>query len=524
MKGKLRNGRRARPDQGIDLPPPLLYSELSADVQPLHHLCTLSAELEGSSTCPPIILFHRFIATLSYAGVLKLYTLRSAWIHQSPRTLIPPTLKLPLVEDDSSHVVAMAELDGTKVNEKILGTIIVATCQGRIFLVEVDSDCNTAPRLVHTVDTNILNVASITGWITDNEISIVVGAKSGCIEEWKVVVHDSTDGPPTPALIHHLVWRGSFHTFLHSLMAIRTTLSVCISQTSHMVPKIHSSSVEVLDRSKLAQAWKEKDETLELAHFCIWPNEGHEWVRATTDQSPKQDVALGSNVMFRINHSSWAMALADGSVGVLNTFPPSASSSTVGWGLTSDSLQATLQYPAIGLGELELDGNPHLACCLRGGTVYCLPLLRSSKQHNYPAFVPPADDEEDFSFIHGFAAGNVYFEDSEDRSSSFINKKPVILYAGDGGMIEVYLCGLQIQRNLDVVHQSTLQKMADNGTIQLFLNGIKAMKHGDRLLKHETWSLAHEECHVSEVTVEALLTNKSNVFVHTRALLLNLAQ
>lgn len=526
MNGKLESRRRHRPDRGIDLPPLLLRQNLRSELLPLHRLCTLSTELEGTSICSPVILFQRYIAAVSYGGVLKLYSLQEDWMNRTPRTLVLPTWKLELVQDETSRVVSLTSMEVTVNSDAILGYAIIATSRGHVSLIEIDVTAGNKPRLAYSIDTNILNVVSVTGWMMENDIHIAVGSKSGLIEEWKFVTAESTNGHQE--VTNQLIWRGSFFTSLHSLMAVNSTLSACISQKPRMGGGLQSSTVEVLDRSKLALEWK-PGEIATLGDYCLWPEEGCEWIRATVDGSTGDDVTLGSNIMCRIDDSSWAAALADGSVGILHSFPSSVSTATIGWGVLLESHQATLPYPAIGLGKLDLEGKPHLAWCLRGGTVYCLPMDEGgadgpNPRKGVPTFLPPAEDEEDFSFLHGFAAGDIQLQGDESTSASMMDKRPIIVYSGDGGIMEVYVCGLLQQSNEEVVDRVALQKMVENGTIQMLLDAFRSMDDGARLLKKQTWSQAYQECQDSDANVDAVMANTSNAFRHTRSLLLSLAR
>ena len=526
MNGKLESRRRRRrPDRGIDLPPSLLHRDMRTELRPLHRLCTLSTELEGTSICSPVILFQRYIAAVSYGGVLKLYCLQEDWMNRPPRNLVLPTWKLELALAETSRVVCLTSMETTVSNDMILGYAIVATGGGHVILIEIDA-AGSKPRLAYSIDTNILNVVSVTGWIMENDIHIAVGSKSGLIEEWKVVTSESTNGHQDVSF--HLIWRGSFFTSLHSLMAVNTILSACISQKPCMGQGLQSSSVEVLDRSKLALEWKQGD-IVTLGDYCVWPQEGCEWIRATVDGSTDNDLTLGSNLMCRVDDSSWAAALADGSVGILHSFPSSASTATISWGVLVESHQATLPYPAIGLGKLDLEGKSHLAWCLRGGTVYCLPMDEvgadeAKPRNGIPTFLPPAEDEEDFSFLHGFAAGDIQLRGDEVTSASTMEKRPVIVYSGDGGIMEVCICGLLRQSNEEIVHRVALRRMVENGTIQMLLDAFRSMNDGARLLKKPAWSQAYQECQTRDANVDAVMANTSNAFSHTRSLLLSLAR
>jgi hypothetical protein len=114
---------------------------------------------------------------------------------------------------------------------------------------------------------------------------------------------------------------------------------------------------------------------------------------------------------------------------------------SLSWGVQEDVNQALLQYPAIGLGTVHLASGPHLACSLRGGTTYLLPLAsESNAPTDAPVFLfPEKDDEEDDSkvlrYIHGFAAGNLVTNEGDTTL-------PVLVYVGEGGLMEVYACDI----------------------------------------------------------------------------------
>jgi hypothetical protein len=519
--------RQRRPDRGIDLPPSL--SGRTLQTQPLHRICTLSTNLEGTSICPPVVLFQRFIASVSYSsGILKLYELKAEWVQllqQQQQTIIPltqiqPQWKLEVVKkEDESRVVAMTSVELLKVESKSLGYMAVATSEGNVFVVEVFAD--QEPRLVYSLSTDIMNVVAVACWIdeTGGLFHIAIGAKSGVLEEWKIAI----DWQQEP----QLVWRGSFGTSLHSLV-FATTLSACISQRPRMGRALQSSTVEVLNRSKLATDWKEQggDTTilLSLSDYCVWPDEGREWIRSP---SGGDDIALGTNILCRIDNVSWAAALADGSVGVLNSFL-SAENDFTSWGVILDSHQATLPFPAIGLGRVDLVTGPHLACCLRGGTVYCLPMDDDDddgddSRSSVSTFLPPTSEEEDYAFLHGFAAGNIQLK-GDSASFGATETTPIIIYSGDGGTMEVYACGLLPRSNKDVAQLATLQKMLEHGTIQVLLDALRTMSSEERLLQKPYWSQAREECQGDDCTAKAVMTNQSNAYDNTRALLLSLAE
>jgi hypothetical protein len=540
---------RRRPNhinQGIDLPPSLIMNrkkkdfQLLIDLVPLQRLCVLSTELEGSSTCcqqqPIIIIFGQcFVVTLSFRGVLKFYQLNSSeswWTtmennhnHNNNNDnmsfmRILPKWKITILHQvspsssssSSSRIVSMTSVE-TMDNPNLLGYIMLASDDGNVFVVKLRSE-HDEPELVYSLSTELWNVISMTSWIQENDIHVIVGTQGGIMEERKLTASD--DGDWT----NEIIWKGSFHTSLHSILAVGGTIMACISQKSVMEQTLQFTTVEVLNRKTLLLHWKEQgnDGILPLTEYCLWPEQGREWVRTS---EKRHDLVLGSNVMFKIDPKTWAAALDDGSIGILDS-SIMLDSDGGSWGLLSENHHVTLAYPAIALGKIEMMGKWYLTCCLRGGTVYCIPIENDNvgRQYKIPTFLPPSGDDEDYGFLHGFVSGNVRLYDQDGRLGS---TRPVIIYEGAGGVLEVYICGLLLQSDEQVSNQIIIEKMMQNGSIKLLLDAFRSMKEGDELLNDNLWVEAREECLREDMDVHDIVKNRSNLFKATRALLLSLS-
>jgi hypothetical protein len=525
------NRRRRRQERGIDVPPIVtgpssvvtssvtgIWTGQDLEMQPLHRLCTLATSLEGTSICAPIVVFQRYIASVSADNTsLKLYELNASWVHQTPLTQVLPKWKCLIgdtaAQPEAMRVVAIACADVRSAER--LGYVVLATCEGDVYIVQVSGE--TEPRVAYSFSTHILNVVSITCWVEDDGLSVGVGAKSGLIEEWKI----GTDWK------HELrVWKGSFKTPLHSLVAVPMgkeahTLSACISQRPRMGRALQSSTVEVLDRSKIVADWKD-DALLSLVDYCQWPDAGREWRRRSDDIG--EGVTFGTNVLCRVGDSAWGAALADGSVGVLTSFR--SDQERGGWGLMPNVRQATLSHPAIGMGALNLPNGPHVACCLRGGTVYCLSTdYDEEDESSIPVFLPPFENEEDdFEFTHGFAAGNIQMQGTNVSYGTVHTKNmPIVVYSGDGGVMEVFACGLLSSLNPEVEKQVAMQEMLENGTVEQLVIGLRRMEDDDKLLVDMLWLKAREECREPGITVDLVMTNENDQYENTHLLLLSLA-
>lgn len=526
-----RRRKVARSDQGIDLPPSIVgynngsYDNLPLEIQTLHYLCNLTTETEGTSICQPEIIFERFIASISFSGKLKLYEIESRFCKQVPLSHIKPKWICELFHKDASfnRVAATANCKTSyKTENGTLGFVVVATAQREICLVNIFED--DKPAVVFSFSTGILNTSSVTCWITDKGLlHVVIGSKSGCLEEWSININ-------LPNYQESLLWKGSFGTQLQSVLALNNkppsaTLSACISQKCKFGRALKSHSVEVLNRKRLLQEWKAENGPFNLIDYCLWPEVGCEWRQISEGGVGNgEGITFGSNVMCCVDKNRWAAALADGTVGILHA----GENDALNWGVKRNSHQASLTYPAMGISMMNLSNKPHLVCCLRGGTVYCLCVETDENESNFSTvFLPPFKKYEgdDFEFLHSFAAGNIAMTGGKVAYGDLsTDSMPIIVYVGDGGIMEVYACGLLAERSNLVAQEFALQEMRENGTIQMLLDALQNMKDDDPLLSQTNWASAFKECiGESTISIDDIIADDANKYENIRSLLISLA-
>jgi hypothetical protein len=129
-------------------------------------------------------------------------------------------------------------------------------------------------------------------------------------------------------------------------------------------------------------------------------------------------------------------------------------------------------------------------------------------------------------FLHGFTAGNIALVGdpvSDGRLST--ESVPILVYSGDGGVMEVYT-GLLPQSSTEGVTQHlVLDEMFKKGIISSLIEVLLLIEDGSTLLESEEWRNAHHEVKENRdgVSAYAILANQSNSFNGIRTLLLNLA-
>lgn len=116
------------------------------------------------------------------------------------------------------------------------------------------------------------------------------------------------------------------------------------------------------------------------------------------------------------------------------------------WGVLNEDNQLMFCQRCIGLGTFDasLPSNNDLSgryvvCCLRGGTMYMVPVVEEDSTNNdIIMFTIPVDDGDDgdlVRLVHSFSAGMARvrrWKSSEDTS------KDVALVGWQGGIIDVY--------------------------------------------------------------------------------------
>ena len=188
--------------------------------------------------------------------------------------------------------------------------------------------------------------------------------------------------------------------------------------------------------------------------------------------------------------SPWcAVGLADGTVGLVSAIEEGEDGWS--WGIAAEADQLQFSYPCIGMACVSMENGTSsdefeeserlppnaasfLACCLRGGTTYFLPLSDGESRDNLIHTQPPTlrvvtypnELDMDTSFVQhvqGFAAGNVRLNDRQCNSGSI----PVIALAWPGGILEVFSC--QLLSETASLPPSLNQSLEDTGALSELL-------------------------------------------------------
>ena len=195
--------------------------------------------------------------------------------------------------------------------------------------------------------------------------------------------------------------------------------------------------------------------------------------------------------------------------------------SSLQWGVSNESDQVVLSYPAIGLATVSLSTGRYLACCLRGGTVYLVPESDSNTVKPVLVILGHVDvgKEPSTHYLQGFTAGNVLVNGVKTAVSKNQNLA-VLIYSSAGGVLKVNSCELLAQTEQD----SILLELVHNGTAQLLRELLCSVDDDDGLLRSsDVWRRARRE--LIQAKDDALTAEMLNSlsFVHTRQVLIQLA-
>lgn len=548
-------------DGGLDLPP-LVSSPINGawQLRPLrpttfHRICTLVHPrlspdhpiYAGSAPVAPLIVFQ-YILSATDDGRLLFYSVErheeSASPSPSHEVGALAVSKQQALRKQQWAMIApkhVVELSGSIVALTVgcLGThqvlvVVVMTCEGDIHLIDVHEDEDIMPSVVNSFDTGSVGPSSI---CIQNHGQLVVSFRSGCLEAWQLSLREEENVPVWREATIKLLWRGAFETSILSVSTIDANavsnpyLAVCIEKLpprQGLGQPTSSSTLEVIDTSTMVDVWKTVDVStklpaLHLGDFLVWPDEGMEVVDSSTDNAlPRRHrgrASMGSDRLLA-DGGFFAVALSDGTVATLHANVDEKS--VLSWGVQDDVNQSLLQYPAIGMGKVNLASGPHLACSLRGGTTYLLPIAsQSDASTDVPVFLFPEkeddeDDDEVLRYIQGFTAGNIKMKDVD---------VPVLVYAGEGGLLEVYVCELLYQENTLAQELLCLEEMQRNGTIDVLLGALQSMKEGDPLLKADEWMRAYTEVSSAGGEISASsIVNDTDKHKAIRSLALHLAK
>jgi hypothetical protein len=440
---------------------------------------------------------------------------------------------------------------------------------------EVMTSWSTRKAGATSITAILMNTVSATTTVdtaTSQSWNVIVGYSSGYLQSWTL------KGPSSKGVV--LNWMGFFEHYycIRHLQELRMhqqasvgdnaasqpspsssetspqptllphTYLLLTFQPTHTIPT--ASALEVLDLYSIEQAWKgRKDvDAIPLEPHWVLAAPGREIldanatdrVTATSSRSARPH-PMGSRIPSSTSdcivplyhpHESWAAAvgLSDGTVALISTStttssPPESDNDTtsLAWGIDSHTQdQMLFSYPCIGMGvvELNMDGSslPHVACALRGGSVYMVPLAREIA-HTFPlrVFSYPAEPDSDAPamYLQSFTACTV--PTPRKGSIPYFSQAqiPLVFFSWPGGIVEIYSCEL-LQKHPTLV---ALHDMMTNDTAKELIELILTM---DAPL-HDAWQAARHEIidqGRDSLTLDSLCGPSWNAF---RELLLQLA-
>ena len=177
----------------------------------------------------------------------------------------------------------------------------------------------------------------------------------------------------------------------------------------------------------------------------------------------------------------------------------------------------------IGLGTIESGNERYLACCLRGGTIYLVPVVEGNNpRKDIVMYATPVDSADcgAVRYIQNFAAGlaQVKSWQEDDDSSSM---KYAAMIGWSGGKIDVYELNAEETRE-----NMLLDKLAERGTLSNFVKVLMNMEKSHNLLESSTlWKQAWDECTQAnevESVVNRIRNPNDDTFEGTRLLVLSL--
>jgi hypothetical protein len=285
-----------------------------------------------------------------------------------------------------------------------------------------------------------------------------------------------------------------------------------------------SRVVKVVDLASLVAAFSslssnvENDDkipaesTIRLEDHWILPGAGMELIDPSLPfaaRAPFQTQwipSAGTNQLLTVPGIGVAFSCADGMIGILRASSSLNGNDGLTWGLAQRSDQLLLSYPSIGMGAVSMlspeEGDSPttqcLACCLRGGTVYFIPLdsdasaadeeplMRESRSLKVVAY--PNDVDTDVAAVQQvqlFTAGGVRLRASDHVTGTV----PILVYVWPGGIIDIYMCHLQTK---SWSPPAVLEQLVDNGSARL-LQELLLLPGIDLSLRGQLWGEARRE-------------------------------
>jgi hypothetical protein len=200
------------------------------------------------------------------------------------------------------------------------------------------------------------------------------------------------------------------------------------------------------------------------------------------------------------------------------------------WGIVNDFNQILLPQRCIGIGAIESTTSNkarHVCCCLRGGTLYVVPVMEHGKKPQeepltmfVAALDASGDDDGLVRYVQNFASGVVQLTCWQWPKQASLN--PVALVGWNGGRIDVYDVS-PIEHAFDSALCGHLLANGGSALIEKLL--IVSRSHP--LISSALWRDAWVECNKRkdlDSILKGVKDESTTDFASTRALLMSLIQ
>ncbi|KAL3935624.1 MAG: hypothetical protein SGBAC_008890, partial [Bacillariaceae sp.] len=216
-----------------------------------------------------------------------------------------------------------------------------------------------------------------------------------------------------------------------------------------------------------------------------------------------------------------------------------------------DVHQLLLSYPVVGCGRIHQEHNvngnddahngdetsreEYIACCLRGGTCFLIPVTNEEVHQEIIAIPYLHDVDADWTsvYLQGFAAGDLRVIANKDTKSK--RSIPIVVYALAGGALDVYACSLMhppmpdIEKHVaDDEKRECLAGLLGSDTLSVVSQLLEQMNtdENDPLWSDQLWKETHEVFQSSEISPTAITMDQiqSSVFASFNRLLLGIAR
>ena len=147
----------------------------------------------------------------------------------------------------------------------------------------------------------------------------------------------------------------------------------------------------------------------------------------------------------------------------------------------------------LGCGVVDYRGHPHVAYCLRGGTVHLISTTESDLEESTMdcidvyCYAHDVDSDIRVPYVQAFAAGNVWIKGGSSGGSKRLI--PCVVYAWAGGIMDVYACGLDIPLGPEALSGDemsetiALKELIENGSVELLFDLLSKDSPDDHLAR-----------------------------------------